>query len=58
MNNPDDIAETLRQKSVMEICELVEDQARIIHEQTEVIEQLTDIIVELSGGDANGAGNV
>lgn len=57
MNNPDDIAETLRTKNLMEICELVEEQARIIHEQADIIEQLSVIIVELSGGLTSGTNN-
>ena len=57
MNNPDDIAETLRTKNLMEICELVEEHARIIHEQADNIEQLSVIIVELSGGLTSGTNN-
>lgn len=34
--------EELRNQTVMEICELVETQARIIHKQQELIELLTN----------------
>ena len=35
-------SERLKNKTVIEICELVETQARIIHKQQELIELLTN----------------
>lgn len=34
--------EELRQKSVMELCELIEEMARTIHNQQEIIELLNN----------------